>query len=71
MDLTLGKLCRLLEHHEFKIRQLQPIGAWMYRSKLLVSTGADDPEALTNERRFGAPIFATIAPDLIVVVQHE
>ena len=56
--------------HRLKIRRLKPIGAWMYRSKLLGGFRADDPMAVTNERRYGSPLFAAIAPDLIVVAQH-
>jgi SAM-dependent methyltransferase len=69
-DLHLGKLRHLMEHHALKIRRLQPIGAWMYRSKLLGGFRADDPAAVANERRFGRRLFAAIAPDLIVVAQH-
>jgi hypothetical protein len=70
MDLHLGKLRRLMAHHALKIRRLQPIGAWMYRSKLLGRFRADDPTAVANEGRFGGRLFAAIAPDLIVVAQH-
>jgi SAM-dependent methyltransferase len=71
MDLHLGKLRRLMERHALKIRRLQPIGAWMYRSKLLGGFHADDPTAVANERRYGSRHFAAIAPDLIVVAQHD
>ena len=69
MDLHLPKLRALLQRHGLKIKRLQPIGAWMYRARLLGSYRADDPVALANERRFGHPVLSALAPDVIVVAQ--
>ena len=70
MDLHLSKLRALLRRHGLQIRLLQPIGAWMYRSRLLGSSRADAPAAVANERRFAHPALAAIAPDVIVVAQR-
>jgi SAM-dependent methyltransferase len=70
LDLHLPKLRALLARHGLRIAALQPIGAWMYRSRLMVSTRADDPLAVRREARFGAPMFAPIAPDCIVVAKR-
>ena len=69
MDLHLPKLRSLLQRHGLQIVGLQPIGAWMFRSKLMVTTSADSPRAVRNEARFGHPMFASIAPDTIVVAR--
>ena len=70
MDLHLPKLRRLLLRHGLEIKQLQPIGAWMYRARLLGAYRADDAVALANERRFCHPTLAAVAPDVIVVAQR-
>lgn len=70
MDLHLGKLRSLLRRHGLFIRRQQPIGAWMYRSRLLNSYRPDDAAAIANERRFSLPALAAIAPDVIVVAQR-
>jgi SAM-dependent methyltransferase len=70
MDLHLPKLKGLLERHGLRIRRLQPIGAWMYRARLMHGFRADDEIATARERRFGHPAFAAWAPDAIVVAQR-
>lgn len=69
MDLHLPKLRSLLLRHGLSIVALQPIGAWMYRSSIMLSTRADEPRAVKNEARFGGELFAPIAPDVIVVAR--
>ena len=71
MDLHLPKLRDLLHRHGLDIVALQPIGAWMYRTRLMVSTRPDDVRAVKNEARFGGEIFASIAPDVIVVARKR
>lgn len=71
MDLHLAKLRNLLNRHGLRIVGLQPIGAWMYRTSLMLTTGVEDARAATNEARFGAEIFASIAPDVIVVARKR
>lgn len=71
MDLHLPKLRGLLERHGLDIVWLQPIGAWMFRTSLMVSTRADEARALKNEARFGGEMFAPIAPDVIVVAKKR
>ncbi len=70
MDLHLSKLRQLLRRHGLEIKRLQPIGAWMFRSRMLGAYRADDAIALTNERRFGHPALSAVAPDVIVVAQR-
>ena len=69
MDLHFGKLQALLSRHGLKIRAVRPIGAWMFRSKMLNAFRSDDPKAIANERRFSQPWLAPIAPDLVLVAQ--
>ena len=71
MDLHLPKLRALLDRHGLSIVGLQPIGAWMYRTSLMLSTRPDDERALKRESRFGGEIFASIAPDVIVVARKR
>lgn len=71
MDLHLPKLRGLLSRHGLEIVALQPIGAWMFRTSLMLSTRPDDARAIRNEARFGAELFAPIAPDLIVVARKR
>ena len=71
MDLTLPKLCALLSRHGLDVVGLQPIGAWMFRTSLMLSTKPDDARALKNEARFGSAVFASIAPDVIVVARKR
>ena len=69
MDLHLGKLRILLDRHGLEIESLQPIGAWMYRSRIMNLTTSDSPQAIRNEHRFGGAAFASIAPNVILVVR--
>ena len=70
MDLHLPKLRGLLRRHGLRIKLLQPIGAWMYRSSLLGCVAPGDARAIANERRFGHSALAAVAPDVIVVAQR-
>jgi SAM-dependent methyltransferase len=70
MDLHFGKLRGLLGRHGLRIRKLRPIGAWMYRARLMSAYRSSDPRAIANEARFSHPWFAAISPDLIVVAQR-
>lgn len=70
MDLHLGKLRTLLGRHGLQIRRRQPIGAWMFRSRMLQSYEPDDPVAVANEQRFSHPLLASIAPDVVIVAQR-
>jgi len=67
MDLHLSKLRALLRRHGLKIDELLPIGAWMYRARLLGTIDPDHTTAVAREQRFGHPLLASIAPDVIVV----
>lgn len=71
MDLHLPKLRSLLNRHGLSIVGLQPIGAWMYRARLMLTTKVDDARAAKNEARFGGKVFASIAPDVIVVASKR
>lgn len=67
----LPKLRALLNRHGLTIVGLQPIGAWMYRTSLMLTTKVEDARAVNNEARFGGEMFASIAPDLIVVAKKR
>jgi len=71
MDLDLPKLRALLGDFGFDIVHMQPIGVWMHRARTMVSARADDERSVRNERRFGSPNFAHIAPDLIVAARKR
>lgn len=71
MDLTLPKLRRLLAQHGLAITRLQPIGAWLYRARLMHEAQADSAAAIRNERRFSRAAVAAVAPDTIVVARKE
>jgi len=67
MDLHLSKLRGLLRRHGLKVDELLPIGAWMYRARMLGAIDPAHPAAAARERRFSHPLLAPIAPDVIVV----
>lgn len=71
MDLHLGKLRDLLDRHGLEIELLQPIGAWMVRARMMDNADADNPRATQREKRFSAPMYAPVAPDLIVVARKR
>jgi SAM-dependent methyltransferase len=68
MDLHFFKLSALLRRFGFKTLKTHPIGAWMYRSKLL-SMAHDPGRAMTLERRFRFAMLAPIAPDVVIVAR--
>lgn len=70
MDLHFGKVRELLADHGLHITLVQPIGAWMYRARLMEQCRPDSPEAVTKERRFGHPLWAALAPDALIVAQR-
>lgn len=69
MDLHFFKLSALLRRFGFKTLKTLPIGAWMYRSKLL-STAHDAHRAATLERRFRFAALTPIAPDVVIVARR-
>jgi SAM-dependent methyltransferase len=71
MDLTLPKLRNLLDRHGMTIVALRPIAAWMFRSRIMLTTAPDSPRARRNEALFSSPLFAPIAPDTIVVARKR
>jgi len=71
MDLTLPRLKGVLAKHGLVVEHLQPIGAWMYRWRIMETTRPDEPRALRGEAWFGSPLFAPIAPDVIVVARRR
>jgi len=71
MDLHLPKLRSLLGRHGLRIKLLQPIGAWMYRARLLGAVPAGDARAAAKERRYGHRALSAVAPDVIVVAQRR
>lgn len=71
MDLHHAKMRRMLDRHGLAIRELHPIGTWMWRSALMGSCRPDSPEAEARERRFSTPLLAGLAPDAVVVAQRR
>ena len=69
MDLHYFKLRSLLRHCGFEVQQVLPIGAWMYRSKLLL-TEHEPARSERLERWFRFAMFAPIAPDAVVVARR-
>lgn len=69
MDLHFGKLKALLAGHGLVIQSVKPIGAWMYRSRLLNAFKPDDPTAIKNEAKYSMPWLAPVSPDVIVVAR--
>lgn len=71
MDLHLPALRSLLAAYGFEIAHLRPIGAWMYRWRLMETTRPDDARAVRNESLFSGAWLAPIAPDVIVVARKR
>jgi ubiquinone/menaquinone biosynthesis C-methylase UbiE len=69
MDLTYGKLARLLREQGFCIVDVHPIGVWLLRARLRTAAVLESPAAATYERLSSHRLLAPIAPDCIVVAQ--
>lgn len=68
LDLHYFKLKRLLREHGFEVARTRPIGAWMYRSRVM----AADPNAQRTKRLeglFNHSMFTAFAPDAVVVAR--
>jgi ubiquinone/menaquinone biosynthesis C-methylase UbiE len=68
LDLHYPKLQRLLREHGFEVARTRPIGAWMYRAKLM----AADPQSARARRLealFSHSVFTAFAPDAVVVAR--
>jgi ubiquinone/menaquinone biosynthesis C-methylase UbiE len=70
MDLHFFKLLSLLRRFGFKVQNVLPIGAWMYRSKLM-STEHDPGHAAKLERWCRFPLLAPIAPNVVIVARRD
>lgn len=70
MDLHWGKLVQLLSRHGFLIKEVRPIGAWMYRSRLLNAFEPNDPIAVARELRFSMSWLARWAPDVVLAAER-
>ena len=68
MDLHFFKIVSLLRRFGFKVQNVLPIGAWMYRSKLM-STEHDPRHAAKLERWCRFALLAPIAPDVVMVAR--
>jgi SAM-dependent methyltransferase len=69
MDLNLPGLRRLLARHGLRITRLRPIGAWMWRSRLMHRPPSQDL-ADRRERWFGQSLWAGLAPASVVVAER-
>lgn len=68
MDLHYFKLKRLLRKHGFEIVKTRPIGAWMYRAKLM-DASYDSASTKRLESMFTSSMFTPIAPDAVIVAR--
>jgi len=69
MDLTHGKLARLLQRHGFEIVFQRPIGFWIYRFKLTTAAMLQSARADRLERAFQHSWLARFAPDALIVAR--
>lgn len=69
MDLTYGKLTRLLREHDFRVVEVHPIGVWLVRARLRTASRLESPAAARYERLFSHRLLAPIAPDCVVVAR--
>lgn len=70
MDLSHRRLRRILAAHGFRIVESRPIGAWLFRSRMMGQVKAGDERPLRRERLFGHSMLAAIAPDTILITQR-
>lgn len=70
MDLSHFGLRRILAEHGFHLVDSRPIGAWMYRSRMLSQARHVDDELPRCERLFGQRLLAPIAPDTILITRR-
>jgi len=71
MDLTHFALQRLLAKHGFQVINSLPIGAWLYRSRMLGQIRNVDSGVLRREAMFGHRLLAAVAPDTILVARRR
>jgi hypothetical protein len=70
MDLSHFGLRRMLAEHRFQLIDSRPIGAWMYRSRMLGQVREVADELPRCERLFGHRVFSPIAPDTILIARR-
>ncbi|EXI68180.1 MAG: ubiquinone/menaquinone biosynthesis methyltransferase [Candidatus Accumulibacter adjunctus] len=71
MDLTHHALQQLLAKHGFQVVNSLPIGAWLYRSRMLGQVRTVDGGSLRREAMFGHRFLAPVAPDTILVARRR
>lgn len=69
MDLHYPKLRRLLSGHGLRIVRAHPIGAWLWRSRLL-ERAPGSPRADRMEHAWRWPPLVTFAPDAVLVARR-
>lgn len=70
MDLSHFILRRLLAEHGFRLVECHPIGAWLYRHRMMGQARTVDERILRRESLFGHAALAPIAPDTILVARR-
>lgn len=70
MDLGHFGLRRMLAEYGFQLMDSLPIGAWLYRSRMLSQVRRVDDELPRYERLFCHRAFAPIAPDTILITRR-
>jgi hypothetical protein len=71
MDLTPGMVRDLLRGHGLEIVATQPIGAWMYRARIMATARASGSKERFLESLFGSSLWSPIAPDTIILARKR
>ena len=70
-DLTHGKLRKLLAAEGFEIVESRPIGAWLFRSKLMNSATRGAGRENSLEKIFHSGVWAPVAPDAVILARQS
>ena len=71
VDLHLPKMRALLIRHGFEIVRIRPIGAWMYRSRLMNVQRPESAACVWLERAFASAMLAPTAPDMVILARKR
>ena len=55
----------------FSIAEVRPIAVWQYRARLMARAGSDPAREERLERLFGARVWATWAPDTVILARKD
>jgi SAM-dependent methyltransferase len=71
MDLTFGKMKRLLRDHGFDVVAVRSIASWVIRARMRTADVLQGRLAPLAERAFGHRVWAPLAPDCIIVARKR